>query len=125
MWGPSRDPDTVRGPRGSPASFSSSYNLSRSLSRLQKFPTPLGACLPILWLGQQARNSVTFALGGKWKLPAAPVAATNDKAARAGVAVGHRVGTKLSRGNFPKYERLLTTLPSQVESGVAVLRMRK
>ena len=61
---------------------------------------PPGACLPFLWLGQPARNSVTFALDGKWKLPAAAVAAASDKAARAGVAVGQRVGIKLSRREF-------------------------
>lgn len=61
---------------------------------LQKLPTPPGARLPFLWLGQQARNSVTFALVGKWKLPAATVAATADKPACVGVAVGQRVGTK-------------------------------
>ena len=61
---------------------------------------PPEACLPFLWLGQRARNSVTFALDGKWKLPAAAVASASDKAAHAGVAVGQRVGIKLSRREF-------------------------
>lgn len=64
------------------------------LEAMQKSPTPLGARLPFLRLGQQAKNSVTFALVGNWKLPAAAITATADKPARDGVAVGQRVGTK-------------------------------
>lgn len=62
------------------------------LETLQEFPTPRG-CLPFLWPGQQARNSITFALVGKWKLPAVAIVAVSDKPARDGAAVGQRVGT--------------------------------
>lgn len=56
--------------------------------------TPRGlSALPVAW--PTGQNSVTFALDGKWKLPAAAVAAANNKAAHAGVAVGQRGGDKI------------------------------